>query len=383
MTKPNEKLLQAATDAWQTFFKHGRLDAMEREHLALLQVAPDVGDGIREAARGFGAKLRGCDPGRINNLEVANHLVGGPRHAHDLVKPDTGSVFNLLQWMRQGCNLSLSDFMRVGLKQFEAAIIEAYGSPDEGQTAWCRRDEVPDFTDRTKAAGLMAAGLLKTGEHGEIRAGDLHESSEALKVETYARIYRLTLQRIVNGDFDVLREATRAIAGAVRRLEASLAFGAISGNPNLADAAALFSTTRGNQASSAAALSKTTLGAAYGAMRSATLNDETLEAMPRYVLTAPAKAVGAGEVVREIRPPEGAPMLSVIDSPHLSGTGWYLAADPATAPLASLAKLRNQPDVGDLRLFNEFNRQSLSISIRADRGAIPLLPGAGYYNAGA
>lgn len=139
--------------------------------------------------------------------------------------------------------------------------------------------EVPDFRSFDVLRRGEWPSLQPVLESGEVTYGPVAEEKETLKVATYARNLGLSRTALINDDLRVFtnpaRDAGQAAAEAVAsKIVSELALNSGSG-PNLSDGNPVFTTARGNKASSGAAISNTSLGAARRGRRSARSNRST------------------------------------------------------------------------------------------------------------
>lgn len=121
--------------------------------------------------------------------------------------------------------------------------------------------------------------------------------------------------------------------------------------PTMADGNPLFHATHGNVAGSGGAISVTTLAAARQAMRTQKGLDgkSPVGATPRYLVVSPAKETEAEQALAQLYPAtvtDANPFsgrLELLVEPRLTGTRWYLFADPAGAPVLEYAHLQSAP----------------------------------------
>jgi phage head maturation protease len=202
-----------------------------------------------------------------------------------------------------------------------------------------------------KAHSFLTAGdfpaLAELGEGGEITAGTISEKRERITAKTYAKQVRVTRQMLVNDDLGAFTDFGSMIGRRVADQENALAYAVLNtasgAGPTLAEGnAAVFTTGRGNRASSGGAISETTLDTGFAAiMEHTSLDGLKLNLTPRYLVTGSAYrglAVrytrGGARVVAE----SGANVplydtLEPVSDANVVGNRWYLMPDPSAAPI--------------------------------------------------
>src|SRR5207249_5943753 len=130
--------------------------------------------------------------------------------------------------------------------------------------------------------------LALVNEHGEVTSGTRGEAKESYALQTFARIFSLTRNALVNDDLGAFGDFGRAAGRAAAETEADVLTALLTANSGagatLDDGNALFHSTHANVAGSGGAINVTTLAAARLAMRSQKGLDATspINATPRY-----------------------------------------------------------------------------------------------------
>lgn len=212
-----------------------------------------------------------------------------------------------------------------------------------------RPRDVPDFRNATLLRLSEAPQLKEVPEHGEVTHGTAGESSEGYRVRTFARIFGLTRQAIINDDLGAFTDFTVNMASAAAETEAQEILALLTANAglgaNLSDGNALFDASRSNTGTGA--LDVTAVGAGRAVMRKTKGMDAVtpIAAEPRYLLVAPDQETAADTVVTTITPAVAtnvnpfAGNLTKLCEPRLTGPAWYLFADPNAAPVIEAAYL--------------------------------------------
>lgn len=189
-------------------------------------------------------------------------------------------------------------------------------------------------------------GLLPLGEGGEIKSGTISERRERLTPAAYGRNISVTQQMLINDDLGAFTNFGSMIGQRVAQDENGLAYAVIntaSGDgPTLAEgSAAVFTTGRGNKASSGTTIDVTNLAAA----RAAIMKQKTLDGLPiaigsqmllvvgpdRELLARQITATFTASQTSAVNPYAG--FIDVVVEPLITGNRWYLFA-AGTRPYA-------------------------------------------------
>lgn len=184
---------------------------------------------------------------------------------------------------------------------------------------------------------------LQVGEGGEITEGTMGENQETVSCLTYARIFNITRQALVNDDLSAFQDLAAAAAQRVADFENATFFSvcitAAAGlGPDLSDGVAVYNSAHSN-VNSAGALDVTRIGEARALMMAQTgIDGLKLNVAPRYILVSPASLTLAEQHVATITPPDPdsanpfSGKLVAVGDANLTGTRYYLLADPARLP---------------------------------------------------
>jgi hypothetical protein len=196
--------------------------------------------------------------------------------------------------------------------------------------------------------------LEKLKESGEVHYGSRAEEEEGFVVDTYAKIFSISRNAIINDDLGAFGDSNAAFGrGAAQTISAALValFTANSGNgATLNDGNPLFSTTRGNKAGTAGAIDTGTLGGGRQALRETKGQDGVtpIAMTPRYLVVGPAIETAAEQALAEIwagqtsnaNPFSG--KLELLVEPRFTGNSWRIFADPARQAVISVAYLNGK-----------------------------------------
>ncbi|MCK8501743.1 prohead protease/major capsid protein fusion protein [Myxococcus fulvus] len=236
-----------------------------------------------------------------------------------------------------------SDFSLLLSSAGDRLLMQGYETAQSGIKQIARQSSSRDFRKKKLIRLSEAPELKKVNEHGEVTNGAMTEDSrDSYPVETFARIFSLTRQAMINDDlaaFDVVAAYGRAGAEFEHTELAKL----LTSNPLMPDGKTLFHTDHGNLAATGSAISITSLGAAAAAMRTQKSWDGrmVLNITPRYLLVPAALEVVARQHVAQINANQATHVnpfggqLEVVVDPRLdaaSKLSWYLAAAPGAGP---------------------------------------------------
>ncbi len=177
-------------------------------------------------------------------------------------------------------------------------------------------------------------------EGGETHYGTISENKETVTATEYATGIVIGRKALLNDDLSALSDFSGLIATRTAAFEDATVFALLATDgPTLNDGAAMFTTGRGNKAGAAAAIGVDAVGTAVSALRGMTgLDGLPINVQPRHLVTGIASEVKARQLLASITPSKStdanpwAGAFELVVSPHVSGTRWHLAADPAQIP---------------------------------------------------
>ena len=231
-----------------------------------------------------------------------------------------------------------------------AAAYQAALSPLKGLA---RQRTAADFRALTVLKLGEFSGLQKVTEAGEIKAMTTGEAKEGYSLETFGGTFALSRKAIINDDLGAFARWGEMMGRAAAETEAAQLVGLLTANAGggvkLSDGVNLFHASHGNLAGAGAARSEGTLSAARLAMRTQKgLDGKTpVNVVPKYLLVGPALETTAEKVLASIyaaTTDDVQPIrLSLLVEPRITGNGWYVFADPASAPVLEYAYLSSAP----------------------------------------
>lgn len=248
-----------------------------------------------------------------------------------------------------------SDFPELLTGAGNRVLANAYQQAQSPLKTIARQRTAADFRAMSILKLGEFSGLQKVSEHGEIKAVTTGEAKEGYSLDTFGGIFSLSRKALVNNDLGAFGRWGEMMGRAAAETEAAQLLALLTANSGggvkLSDGVNLFHASHGNLAGAGAAPSETTLSAARLAMRTQKgLDGSTpVNVVPRYVLCGPALETTFEKLLATINPTDTSGVnpfggkLSLLVEPRISGNGWYVFADPASAPVLEYAYLASAP----------------------------------------
>lgn len=245
---------------------------------------------------------------------------------------------------------------------------------------FCAIGTLSDYRPHNRYHLSSFSDLKEVNEAGEYENGVLGDAAkETIQGKRKGRILQVTPEVIVNDDLGGLQRIAQALGQAAGRtiekdVYATLALNAGAG-PTLSDGKALFHADHGNIAAVNAVPSVASFDAGrvlMGQQKDPGGND-FLDISPAIwlgpmSLRGTARGVNEAEYDDEAQKNQRKPNISrglvrdIVDSPRLSGTAWFLFADPNIEPVLEVAFLDG---VREPRLEQETNFRTDGLSWKA------------------
>jgi HK97 family phage prohead protease len=238
---------------------------------------------------------------------------------------------------------TVSDFPLILADTANRVLRDSYRAVPSALRPLARRATARDFRARHSIALTGGLKLERVNEHGEFKAGTLHETGESYRVETFGRTFGITRQALVNDELGAFNDVPRIMGVAAANFESDFLAGLVSGNPTMADGKAVFHADHGNVPTANGPITLAALTAARIAMRRQKNGAGDLVGVaPRFLVVAPEQETAAEQAVAEIAAADPANVnpfskLIVVVEPRLPSGAWYLAADPAVIPALEYA----------------------------------------------
>jgi hypothetical protein len=224
-------------------------------------------------------------------------------------------------------------------------LLAAFAAAPNALRTLARATTIADFRTQTSVKLSEFPRLSLVNEAGEVTYGTRAEAKEAYRLSSYAKIFSLSRQALVNDDLGAFSSFSAAAGRAAAETEASLLVSLLTSNsgtgPTLDDGNVLYHSTHGNVAGAGTVIDVTNLSAARLAMRSQLGLDGVtpVNATPRYLLVSATKETSAESVLAPLTPNAVSSVnpfpgtMSLLVEPRLTGNRWYLFADPAVLPV--------------------------------------------------
>lgn len=343
-------------------------------------VTRDAGDTRREAlALALQHRVRGGEPAEMARPYL--HLTL-PEVARECLTARGERVTGFSPVRVVELAMSSSDFPQI-LGNFAAkSLLDAYAKAEPAIKRICRMATAADFKERRVLRIGEGTPLAKTPEGAEHQFGSVGEWKQSYAVETWARIYSLTRQAIVNDDLGAFDQFVRNLGYLAADVEARVIVSLLTANsgagPVLDDGYELFHVNHGNLAGSGGAIAETTLDTARAAMRTQKGVDGELviDAEPAYILVPAAKQTAAEKMIAAITPNAASSVnpfagrLEAVAEPRLdavSANAWYLFAAPDRVPVLEFAYLEGA--IGpQVQSEVDFNTDAVKYKVRVDFG---------------
>jgi ATP-dependent protease ClpP protease subunit len=327
-------------------------------------------------------------------LDIARaslHRVGVKTEGMDVMRL-VGAAFNP---SAAGVYQGTTDFPVLLENTLHKTLQMAYAVAPDTWSRWCRRGSVSDFRAHPRYRVGSLTSLDAVNENGEFKYKAIPDGEKSsITATTKGNILTLTRQLIINDDLQALTDQASALGRAGKRTIETDAYALLVSNPTLVDGIALFHASHGNLPT-AAAPSVTAFDAARVAMalQKDVGGNDYLDLTPAIWL-GPKSLGGTARVINASEyDPDTANKLQrknmvnnlfrdIVDSPRLSGTGWYTFADPNEAPVIEVAFLDGN-DTMFLDTEQGFSVDGALFKGRIDFGVAAIDYRGAQFNAGA
>lgn len=263
-------------------------------------------------------------------------------------------------------------FTNLLLDAINKELRDGYAEPVFTWDVWARQGtSTQDLKEINRIQYSEFPDLQDVPEGDKYPEGKTSDAKESYKPQKKGRLFTITWETIVNDDLDAISRIPAMQGVAARRKQNKSVYAILTDNAKMADGGALFNSTavttaggHNNLASSGAAISETTLNAAYASMMiQPNLEGEIAGAVPKFLIVPPSISGTAIQLVVSMTPPtvggdvtgtsgtkniygpQGERALTVVVEPQLeanSSTAWYLAADKATIDTVELTFLAGE-----------------------------------------
>lgn len=292
-----------------------------------------------------------------------------------------------------------SDFPVILEDAMHKTLQAAYASASDTWSRFCATGSVSDFRAHSRYRLGSLGNLDSLNEHGEYKYKSIPDGEKSsIQADTVGNIISLTRKAIVNDDLGAFIGLSNMLGRAAARTIEAAVYALLAENsgkgPTMDDGKSLFHADHKN-IGSAAALSVETLEKLRILMASQKDigGHDFLDLRPENLLVP----MGLGGTARVINSAEYDPDTSgklqrpnmvrglfsdVIDTPRLSGNGFYTFASPTEAPVIEVAFLDGDQEPY-LEMQEGFDVDGTKYKVRHDFGVAALDYRGAAYNAGA
>lgn len=263
---------------------------------------------------------------------------------------------------------STSDFPVLMENVMHRQVLTAYNATPDTWSKFCVTGSVSDFREWQRLRVGSIGDIDAVNENGEYKNKAIPDAGkEGVTAVRRGNIIGITPEVIINDDIGFISSLTTNIGRAAKRTIETKVFALIAANPTMKDGFALFSTNHANLAGSGAVPSVDSLDAARIAMaiQKDIGKNEYLDIRPAIWLGPMSKGGDVRVIVGAQYDPDTANKLqkpnkvngivqNIVDTPRISGTDWYLFADPTIAPVIEVVFLdgQSEPIVAMEEAFN-------------------------------
>ncbi|MFZ4792294.1 MAG: ClpP-like prohead protease/major capsid protein fusion protein [Candidatus Competibacteraceae bacterium] len=296
-----------------------------------------------------------------------------------------------------------SDFPVILENVLNKTLLDAYAVAAETWRQWCAVGSVADFRPYKRLRLGSFGNLDSLTEAGEYKHKAIPDATaESVSIGTKANTITLSRQAIINDDLGAFVRLGQMLARAAARSIEADAYALLVSNPALdSDSTALFHANHGNlhtgsSTNPAAAITMTSLDAARSAIKIQKDRSGTdyIGITEPFILLCPVAKAGAARTANESEfDPDTANKLNrtnitrgifkaIVDTPYLTGTGWYLLADPMQYPTFEVLFLNGQ-QTPYTEQTTKTDVDGVAWLIRHDYGVNVVDYVGAYYNTGA
>lgn len=251
---------------------------------------------------------------------------------------------------------STSDFTVILENVLNKMLLAAYRPQALTWQRFCAVGSLSDYRPHARYHMGSFSDLKAVNEAGEYETGVLSDAEkETITGTRKGRILQITPEVLVNDDLGALSRPTLALGqGAARTIEkdvyAKLALNSGAG-PTMSDGLPLFHASHGNIPTAAApSIESVDAGRQLMASQTDVGGNDYLDIVPAVwlgplSLGSKAREINGAEYNDDATKNQRKPNVvrglfaDVVDTPRLSGTAWYMFADPALEPVIEVAFL--------------------------------------------
>ncbi len=289
-----------------------------------------------------------------------------------------------------------SDFPILMENVMHRQVLTAYNATPDSWSQFCVTGSVSDFREWQRLRVGSIGDIEAVNEAGEYKQKAIPDAAkEGISASRRGNIISITPEVIINDDIGFIASLTTNLGRSAKRTIENKVFALIAANPTMKDGFQLFSTDHGNYQGTGAVPSVTSLEAARVAMASQKDigGNEFLDIRPAVWLGPLSKGGDVRVIVGAQYDPDTADKLqkpnkvnglvqNIVDTPRITGTEWYLFADPSVAPVIEVVFLDGQSEP-IVAMEENFTTAGLSYRVELPFGVGAIGYEGAYKNAGA
>ncbi|WP_407529428.1 ClpP-like prohead protease/major capsid protein fusion protein [Methylobacterium oryzisoli] len=288
---------------------------------------------------------------------------------------------------------STSDFPQILQNVAYRSVLRGYQEVEETFPLWTGRGTASDFRPISRVDMGLFPALTKVEEGAEYTYATMGDTGTVVQVATYGKMFAITRQAIINDDLQFISDTPRKMGRAAKRTIGNLVYGILNGNPTMQDGVALFNAAHGNLATVVGQPTIATLAAGMTAMQVQTDMSGIGTGggiLPKFILTPPSLWLPTqtalysqnypGDAGQIRNPIQG--MFTAISDSRLTGTSWYMAADPQQTDTIEVTYLDGVEEPF-LDQKDGWSVDGVEMKVRMDAGVKALHWRGLYRNAGA
>jgi len=246
---------------------------------------------------------------------------------------------------------TVSDFPSLLQASGQRFLLDMFGAASSAIKNVGRQRDANDFR-AISVLKLSGAGTLsRVAEAGEIEHGTFDEGVEAYSLATFAKIFAISRQALINDDLGAFSDPLRRMGRGAAETEAALLASLLTANSGagatMSDNKALFHTAHGNKAATPAGISVASLSDARQGLRAQKDTDGVtpLNGTAKYLLVGTAKETEGEQYLTRLQAQQASNVnpfpgnMSLLVDPRLPGNAWRVFADPALMPVIEYAYL--------------------------------------------
>ncbi len=294
-----------------------------------------------------------------------------------------------------GFGQTTSDFPVLMENVMHRQVLTAYKATPDTWSKFCVEGSVSDFREWQRLRVGSIGDIEAVNEAGEYKYKVIPDAAkEGITASRRGNIISITPDVIINDDIGFIASLTTNFGRAAKRTIETKVYALLAANPTMKDGFALFSTDHNNYQGTGAVPSVDSLDAARVEMAKQMDigRNEFLDIRPNIWLGPIGKGGDVRVIVNAQYDPDTANKLQrpnkvnglvqeIVDTPRITGTEWYLFADPTIAPVIEVVFLDGQSEPM-LAMEENFTTAGISYRVELPFGVGAIGYEGAYKNAG-